>query len=190
MEEHRLASRKLIVSSRVVWNYISHSPQVLGCERLPNGNTLLAEQGPSQAVEVTPHGDIVSTVPLPTSEKPYHRQIRNIHKLSNGHILAAIEAEGAAREVDAEGKVVWEHTGLADVFEALRLSNGNTLIACGTQRRVIEVTPDHRVVWEADLSGSSRVKSRLDHQPARIGQWQLGHRKLSAGTGRERSTRF
>jgi len=133
---------------KVVWNYVSHSPQVLGCERLPNGNTLLAEQGPSQAVEVTPRGDVVSTVPLPTSEKPYHRQIRNIHKLSNGHILAAIEAEGAAREVDADGKVVWEYTGLADVFEALRLANGNTLIACGTQRRVIEVTPDRRVVWE------------------------------------------
>src|SRR6476660_9084520 len=32
----------------VVWNYVSHSPQVLGCERLPNGNTLLGEQGPSQ----------------------------------------------------------------------------------------------------------------------------------------------
>jgi hypothetical protein len=132
----------------VVWNYVSHSPQVLGCERLPNGNTLLGEQGPSQGVEVNPAGQIVSTVSIPTSEKPFHRQIRNIHRLANGHILAAIEAEGAAREVDADGKVVWEMKGLADVFEALRLPNGNTLISCGTQRRVIEVTPGSKTVWE------------------------------------------
>ena len=37
-----------------VWNYVSSCPQVLGCERLSNGNTLVAEQGPCQAVEVDP----------------------------------------------------------------------------------------------------------------------------------------
>ena len=50
--------------------------------------------------------------------------------------------------MDADGKVVWEMTGLADVFEALRLPNGNTLIACGRQRRVIEVTPGGKIAWE------------------------------------------
>ena len=35
-----------------VWNYVSKCPQVLGCERMPNGNTLVAEQGPCRAVEV------------------------------------------------------------------------------------------------------------------------------------------
>jgi len=133
---------------KIVWNYVSHCPQVMTCERLPSGNTLVAEQGPSRAVEVNPGGEMVSSVKLPTTEKAFHRQVRQIHRLSNGHILAAIEAEGAAREVDASGKIVWEMTGLADVFEALRLDSGNTLLACGTQRRVIEVTPSRQVVWE------------------------------------------
>jgi outer membrane protein assembly factor BamB len=133
---------------KVVWNYVSRCPQVLSCERLPNGNTLIGEQGPCQAVEVSPAGEVVSTTKLPTTEKPFHQQLRNIHRLANGHILAAIEAEGAARELDGEGKVVWETTGLANVFEALRLENGNTLVACGTQKRVIEVAPDGKVVWE------------------------------------------
>src|SRR5581483_11022930 len=123
-------------------------PQVLSCERLPNGNTLLGEQGPCQAVEVSPPGDVVAAVKLPTTEKPYHQQLRCIHRLANGNVLAAIEAEGAAREVDPDGKVVWETTGLANVFEALRLPNGNTLVACGTQKRVIEVSPAGKVVWE------------------------------------------
>ena len=41
---------------QVVWNYESKCPQVLGCQRLPNGNTLVAEQGPCQVVEVDPMG--------------------------------------------------------------------------------------------------------------------------------------
>lgn len=47
------------------------------------------------------------------------------------------------REVDPNGKVVWEYTG-----DAQRLTNGNTLICCGTQKRLIEVTPDKQIVWE------------------------------------------
>ena len=133
---------------KVVWNHVSSCPQVLSCERLSNGNTLIGEQGPCQAVELSPAGEIVSTVKLPTTEKPFHQQLRNVHRLPNGNTLAAIEAEGAAREVDKDGKVVWEKSGLANVFEALRLQNGNTLIACGTQKRVIEVTPEGKVAWE------------------------------------------
>ncbi|MCY2964533.1 MAG: hypothetical protein NT069_13015, partial [Planctomycetota bacterium] len=47
-----------------VWNYVSKCPQVLGCERLANGNTLVAEQGPCQAVEVSPKGEVVHITPL------------------------------------------------------------------------------------------------------------------------------
>jgi len=140
--------REIDRQQRVVWDHVSQSPQVMACERLPNGNTLLSEQGPSQVLEVNPKGGVVSTVKVPNSEKAFHRQLRLVHGLRNGNVLAAIEAEGAAREVDSNGKVVWELTGLADVYEALRLPNGNTLVACGTQKRVIEVTPAGKIVWE------------------------------------------
>ena len=133
---------------RVVWDYVSQSPQVMAGERLPNGNTLLAEQGPSRVVEVNAKRKVVSSVSVPNAEQAFHRQLRLIHRLRNGNVLAAIEAEGAAREVDPTGRVVWEVKGLADVYEALRLPNGNTLVACGTQKRVIEVTPEGKTVWE------------------------------------------
>lgn len=133
---------------KIVWNYVSKCPQVLGCQRLDNGNTLVAEQGPCQVVEVNRVGKVVHTTTLTTTEKEYHRQVRNIHKLADGHILAAHEGEGAIREVDAKGKVVWEFTHVENTPEALRLDNGNTLIACGTQKRLIEVTPGGKIVWE------------------------------------------
>ena len=131
-----------------VWNYVSKCPQVLGCERLPNGNTLLGEQGPCQAVEVNRKGEVVHVTPLKTSEAGYHLQVRNVHKLKNGNILAAHEGEGAVREVDPDGKVLWEYTGVQNAGDAQRLPNGNTLISCGTQKRVIEVTPEKQIVWE------------------------------------------
>ena len=133
---------------KTVWSYESKCPQVLGCERLANGNTLLAEQDPCQAVEVDPKGKVVRTTKLSTSEKGYHLQVRNVHKLANGNILAAHEGEGAIREVDPDGKLVWEYTGVTNTGEALRLENGNTLIAGATQKRLIEVTPQGKIVWE------------------------------------------
>jgi len=133
---------------KVLWDYQSQCPQVLGCERLPSGNTLLGEQGPCRAVEVSPKGEVVRVTPLTTTEQGYHLQVRNLHKLKNGNILAAHEGEGAVREVDPAGKVVWEYKGVENAGEALRLKNGNTLISCGTQKRVIEVTPEGKVVWE------------------------------------------
>jgi outer membrane protein assembly factor BamB len=133
---------------KVVWNYVSACPQVLGCERLDNGNTLVAEQGPCRAVEVNPKGEVVRATPLTTSEKPYHLQVRNVHRLPNGNLLAAHEGEGAVREVDPTGRVVWEFTGVENAGDARRLRNGNTLISCGTQKRVIEVDRGGKIVWE------------------------------------------
>jgi hypothetical protein len=131
-----------------VWNYISKCPQVLGCERLPNGNTLVAEQGPCRVVEVNPGGETVHVTKLSTNQAAYHLQVRNVHQLKNGNILAAHEGEGAIREYDPDGKTAWEYTGVANTGDALRLDNGNTLIVGATQKRLIEVTPAHKIVWE------------------------------------------
>lgn len=133
---------------KVVWNYTAKCEQVLGFSRLPNGNVLVGEQGPCQAVEVNKQGQEVSTTPLTTFEKPAHRQLRSIHRLPNGDILTCHEADATVREVDKTGKVVWEYPHVDNVFEAIRLKNGNTLIGAGTQARIIEVTKEGKIVWE------------------------------------------
>jgi hypothetical protein len=140
--------REITSRGETVFDFVSKATQVFGCERLANGNTHVAEQGPPQAVEVNPQGEIVHVTPLHTSVEGYHLQVRNIHKLPNGNILAAPEGEGAVREVDPTGKVVWEYSGVTNTDDALRLANGNTIILCGTQKRLIEVTPSKKIVWE------------------------------------------
>ncbi len=140
--------REITSRGETVFDYVSKSHQVFGCERLANGNTLVAEQEPCQALEVNAKGETVRVTPLTTNAKGFHLQVRNVHKLQNGNILAAHEGEGAVREVDPQGKVVWEYTGVTNTGEAQRLANGNTLICCGTQKRLIEVTPDKQIAWE------------------------------------------
>lgn len=140
--------REVTRKGEEVWNYVSASPQVLGCERMPNGHTLVAEQGPCQAVEVDAKGQVVHITPMKQSQEHYHLQVRNVHKLPNGNILAAHEGEGAVREFDLKGTVVWEYKGVENAGDAQRLKNGNTLISCGTQKRVLEVTPEGKIAWE------------------------------------------
>src|SRR6185369_11613388 len=122
--------------------------------------------------EVDTSGRIVRQVKLKVSRPNAHTDTRLVRKLDNGHYLAAQESEGAVREYDADGNVVWDypvpmfgrgpkggHGPEAfgnSVFAALRLKNGNTLVATGNGHAVLEVTPDRKIVWEIhqdDLPG-------------------------------------
>src|SRR6516162_3090830 len=75
----------------VVWEWTSGCPQVLGMSLLCNGDVLVGEQGPCRAVEVKMRNGIFRTDPLKTSEPGFHRQIRNLHGLPDGHVIAAHE---------------------------------------------------------------------------------------------------
>src|SRR6185503_1369621 len=84
---------------RVVWNYIGKCEQILTCERLLNGNTLAAEQGPCRVVTIDPLGKTLSSVDIPVKEIPAHQPMRCVHALENGNVLVANEADAVVREV-------------------------------------------------------------------------------------------
>jgi hypothetical protein len=87
-----------------------------------------------------------------------------VRKLASGHYQVCHENDGAVREYDSEGKVVWEFdVPLFDqerkgghgpeafgnqTFAALRLKNGHTLISTGNGHGVLEVTPQREIVWK------------------------------------------
>jgi hypothetical protein len=132
----------------VVWNYTSTAGELLGGERLANGNSLIGQGGPGLALELDPTKQVVRSITIPTSTTEAHRVVRHLHRLANGNILAALEGEGAVREFDSAGKVVWEYKGLTNVHEAIRLANGNTLIGGGESKKVLEVTPAGQIAWQ------------------------------------------
>lgn len=81
-------------------------------------------------------------------------------RLRNGNTLVTAERPEITREVDPQGKTVWEFDLTKDVPPGIyfrktqsctRLANGNTIICsrggAGKGCQLIEVTPDKKVVW-------------------------------------------
>jgi outer membrane protein assembly factor BamB len=64
-------------------------------------------------------------------------------------------------EVDPDGQVVWQQTGLPNVHDADRLANGNTLVTLRNKGSVLEISPDGEVVWELDGLSSPSDADRL-----------------------------
>jgi hypothetical protein len=158
---------------KVVWTYEAKpkdgykgNVEVHACQRLADGNTMIAESGNARIVEVDKDGKVVKEVPLTVENPSAHSDTRLVRKLENGHYLVAHENDGCVREYDGNGKVVWTYKlGLAGrpasgghgveghgdhVYSALRLPSGNTLIGCGNGNRVIEVTPEGKTVWSVE----------------------------------------
>ncbi len=155
---------------RVVWKYEAKPKpgyagrvEIHAFQRLPDGRTLVAESGNRRLVEVDHDGTIAKEVPLTVEHPNPHRDTRMARKLDTGHYLVCHEGDGAVREYDGAGKVVWEYRldlggrprspghgpegHGTEVFGAVRLPNGNTLIAGGNNNRVLEVSPAGAVVW-------------------------------------------
>jgi hypothetical protein len=137
---------------QVVWSYQSTAGELLGGERLANGNSLLGEGGPALALELGPDKNVVGSTPVTTSEATAHGQIRHVHRLASGNVLVALEGEGAARELDQQGKTVWEYLGVSKIHEAIRLPSGNTLIGGGESKKVLEITPSGQIAWQLEPS--------------------------------------
>ncbi len=166
---------------QVVWKYDSATEngnegkrvEVHAFERLPDGNTMIAESGAARMIEVDREGNLKKVIPLVLDHPDAHSDTRLVRSTPAGTYLVAHEADGKVREYDREsGKVVWEYeVPMFDrpaknghgpeafgnrLFAAIRLINGNTLIATGNGHSVLEITPAEKIVWQIhqnDLPG-------------------------------------
>ena len=139
---------------------------------LPNGRTMVVENGNGRIIEIDRDGTIQHQLPYQVSKLNPHRDVRQAHKLPDGNYLLCHEMDGRVVEYAPDGEIVWSYdVPLFDkpradghgaeawgnqVFNALRLPNGNTLISTGNGHSVIEVTPDKEIVWSVhqhDLDG-------------------------------------
>jgi hypothetical protein len=164
----------------VVWSYDSATSngnkgkrvEVHAFQPLADGVVMIAESGPARIIEVDREGKLLKEIKLKVEKPNAHSDTRLVRKLDTGHYLVCHENDGAVREYDEDGKVVWDFAvPLFDrkpagghgpeawgnqCFAAVRLKNGNTLISTGNGHGVIEVTPKKEVVWrleQKDLKG-------------------------------------
>ena len=167
-------------TKQIVWEYdaarqngnAGKKIEVHAFQRLPNGNTMIAESGVARIIEVDQEGALQAEVKLQVTNPHPHRDTRLVRKLENGNYLVCHEGEGLVREYDPTGAITWEFNvplfgkqpkpghGVEafgnKCFSAVRLRSGNTLIGTGNGHSVIEVTPEKKIVWalhQNDLPG-------------------------------------
>ncbi|HEY3321357.1 MAG TPA: hypothetical protein VGP72_12875 [Planctomycetota bacterium] len=124
--------------------------QVWSCQRMSDGNTLVGAASQGKLLIVNPKGELVRSVKV--QNVGGHSCMRNARQLANGNFLVAEESARAAREYDAEGKLVREIKTSFPAYSAVRLENGNTVV-CG-QKGMIEADTSGKTVWsltDADI---------------------------------------
>jgi HEAT repeat protein len=127
--------------------------------RLPNGHVVyITVRG--MLKEITwPGAREVKTLRL-SEAAPNGSDWYRIEEAPGGHYLLASHTDGRAFEIDAFGKVVWEHK-VEQAYSATRLANGNVLIATAESRRLVEVDRQHKVIAERQTKGyMGRVRAR------------------------------
>jgi hypothetical protein len=154
----------------VVWSYDSANGkfgkrvEVHAFQPLADGNVMIAESGPARIIEIDRAGKIHREIKLKVDHPHPHRDTRLVRKLNSGNYLVCQDGDGAVREYNGDGEIVWEYEvplfdkprkgghgpeGFGNsVFAAVRLKSGNTLIATGNGHSVLEVTPDRKIVWK------------------------------------------
>jgi len=159
-------------TKKVVWSYDSAKQngnegkrvEVHAFQPLADGSVMIAESGPARIIEIDRSGKLLREIKLKVDRPNAHSDTRLVRKLSTGNYLVCHENDGAVREYDAAGKIVWDYSvPLFDrkpagghgpeawgnqCFAAVRLENGNTLISTGNGHGVIEVTPEKKIVWK------------------------------------------
>lgn len=176
-------AREVTPDKKVVWQYTTES-EVWGCQRLDNGNTLIAECTSNRLIEVDRQGQVVKIVPV-SSTPNSHMGMRHGRKLANGNYLACFLDDKVVREYDSSAKLIREMKVPDLAFSAIRLSNGNTLI--GYRGGVIELDPSDNVIWHLTQADLPDVKlywvcciQRLDNGNTIVGNWFIHQRRTDS----------
>jgi hypothetical protein len=134
---------------KVVFQYKPEVPQgggAYGCQRLENGNTLVAENSTGRLVEVDPAGKVVFSLELPQTKRGEHHNLRMARKLKNGNYLVCHSGAHMVREYTPKGEVVLEIKVANIAFSAIRTPQNTTLVA--SLDHVAEYDAAGKKVWD------------------------------------------
>jgi hypothetical protein len=143
----RVTERDL--SGKIVWQLAISGP--VACQRLPNGNTLVANN--SEITEVTPQQKRVVTYPAK------HGMIFSVQKLRNGHLVYVTYA-GVLVEMDEKGAEITRfkfdppNDGKITVEV---LPGGRYLIPLSMRDKVAEIDRTGKVLWQCTVSKPNSV---------------------------------
>jgi hypothetical protein len=140
-------------TKKTVWEF-ENLKNPYDADRLPNGNTLIADTFGGRVIEIDRDGKIVWS---------FAKDIRpfDADRLANGNTLIADVMKDRVIEVNGAGEIVWEQKNLPNVHDADRLPNGNTLVTLRNKAMVVELDSQGDVVWKLEGLSSPSDADRL-----------------------------
>jgi prepilin-type processing-associated H-X9-DG protein len=127
-----------------------------GCQRLENGNTMVAENSTGRILEVDPAGKVVFTLQMQPAKPGDHNNMRIARKLKNGNYLVCMKGYNILREVTPAGETVLEIKTPNITFAAFRTPKNTTYLS--TIGQVTEYDAAGKKVWEfanTDVPGTT-----------------------------------
>jgi hypothetical protein len=138
-------------------------------ERLPNGDTLIADQGANRVFVVNPAGTIVWQYDTELNAPGFASSLKPADGGTIGNTLITDSNNHRILEVSIGGSVAWSYTlpGGSVPTHAVRLANGHTLIAAMSTDQILEIdnTPANNVVYSHGELGSAGSTGNLLDQP-------------------------
>jgi outer membrane protein assembly factor BamB len=139
---------------RVVWEVGKPLvDEAEAAQRLPNGNTVIADNGTHRVIEINPKREIVWQYAVENNNRRPTATMRQVRRLPNGNTLICASTEDKVLEVNKQGRIVWSYA-VPFPYLATRLKNGHTLISSGGGYGsdpgyfLVEVDRRGRTVWK------------------------------------------
>ena len=157
-------------------------------QRLPNGHTVVADNGKHRVVELDDKDKIVWSYDVPNNNKRPDPTMRQVRRLDNGDTLICASTEDKVMEVSPDKKVVWSYS-LPFPYLATRLANGHTIISSGDGYGskqgffVIEVDKNGKTVWK--YGGTEAPADQKLNWPSGFVRLANGNTMISEAHGRQ-----
>lgn len=135
--------REVTRDKKIVFDYQCKG-HVFSCQRLEDGNTLVALAGQGKIQFVSPAGRVIREFAMKNG--PGHSCMRNARQLGDGNILVAEEGAKAAREYTTDGRLLREFPVPFLPYSAVRTTTGDTLV-CG-QQEMVRLDSTGKTLWE------------------------------------------
>ena len=145
---------------KVVMTYVSVvNPELMSAQRLPNGRTLITEQGEQpRLVEADEAGIAIREIPIQPESYNTHMQSRMGRKLPNGRYIVPHRIMPFVKEYNKKGKTLrilrvdLPELGGPEAnngtFAAIRLKDGSTVVTCASGNRMVMFGANGKVVWQ------------------------------------------
>ena len=137
-------------NGEVVWNFTTGLDFTHDADRLPNGNTIIADSSPNvhneRIIEVDPSGNVVWEYKTGNGSYP-----NDVDVLPNGNVFISLRDWNSLLEVNRQGETVWFYNGTGILTKQHNpdvLWNNHILVCDSENNRILELNRDHKIVSE------------------------------------------